>query len=63
MASRGTSAHRGFAAMDPAKQREIASLGGRASGGNFKHDSARASLAGRKGGEASHGGGRTSSRA
>ncbi|MFO0624728.1 MAG: KGG domain-containing protein [Polyangiales bacterium] len=50
---------RGFAAMDPAKQREIASKGGRAShekgtGHEWSSESARA--AGRKGGLASHGG-------
>lgn len=50
---------RGFAAMDPSKQREIASKGGRAShahgtGHEWNSDSARA--AGRKGGLASHGG-------
>ena len=48
---------RGFAAMDRAKQREIASKGGQASGGNFKNNPARASEAGRKGGERSQGGG------
>lgn len=47
--------NRGFASMDGAKQREIASKGGRASGGNFKNDPARASEAGRKGGQASGG--------
>lgn len=41
---------RGFASMDEAKQREIASKGGKASGGNFKNDPERASEAGRKGG-------------
>lgn len=41
---------RGFAAMDEAKQREIASKGGKASGGNFKNDRERASEAGKKGG-------------
>ncbi|TNC72609.1 general stress protein [Rubellimicrobium roseum] len=46
---------RGFAAMDPEKQRAIASKGGKASGGNFKNDPARAAQAGRKGGEASGG--------
>lgn len=56
----GTS-NRGFAAMDDQKQREIASKGGKASGGNFKNDPQRASEAGRKGGQASRGGGRTSS--
>ncbi len=40
---------RGFAAMDAAKQRAIASKGGQASGGNFAHDRARASEAGRNG--------------
>lgn len=38
---------RGFASMDEAKQREIASKGGRASGGNFKNDRAKASRAGK----------------
>ena len=42
---------RGFASMDSDKQREIASKGGRASGGNFKNDPERASEAGRKGAE------------
>jgi general stress protein YciG len=49
----GQPSRRGFAAMDREKQREIASKGGRASGGNFKNDPARASEAGRKGGERS----------
>lgn len=61
---------RGFASMDEKKQKEIASKGGSASGGNFKNDPARASQAGKKGAEAqpteakakgganSHGGGR-----
>lgn len=44
---------RGFAAMDPAKQREIASKGGKASGGNFANDRSRAAEAGRVGGKAS----------
>lgn len=48
-------APRGFAAMDRDKQRAIASKGGKASGGNFKNDPARAAAAGRKGGEASGG--------
>jgi uncharacterized protein len=43
--------NRGFAAMDEKKQREIASKGGQASGGNFKNDPGRASEAGRKGGQ------------
>jgi uncharacterized protein len=50
---------RGFAAMDPAKQREIASKGGKAShalgrGHEWNKESAR--IAGSKGGKASHGG-------
>ena len=50
---------RGFAAMDPAKQKEIASKGGKAShalgtGHEWNSDSARE--AGRKGGQASRGG-------
>ncbi len=43
---------RGFAAMDDDMQKAIASEGGRASGGNFKHDPARASEAGKKGAKA-----------
>src|SRR6516164_5812426 len=42
--------NRGFASMDEEKQREIASKGGQASGGNFANDPARAAEAGRKGG-------------
>lgn len=42
---------RGFASMDANKRREIASMGGRASPGNFKKDRQRASEAGRRGGE------------
>ena len=38
---------RGFASMDPEKQRAIASKGGKASGGNFAKDRKRASEAGR----------------
>ncbi len=37
--------------MDEDKQREIASKGGKASGGNFKNNPQRASEAGRKGGQ------------
>jgi general stress protein YciG len=44
---------RGFASMDEDKQREIASKGGQASGGNFKNDREKASRAGKKGGRAS----------
>lgn len=43
---------RGFASMDESKQRDIASKGGKASGGNFKNDPARASEAGKKGARA-----------
>lgn len=46
----GNKSKRGFASMDPAKQKEIASRGGKASGGNFRNDPMRASEAGRKGG-------------
>lgn len=52
MAGRNTS-NQGFAGMDKDKQREIASQGGQASGGNFKNDPERASEAGKKGGQAS----------
>lgn len=45
---------RGFASMDPMLQRQIASKGGQASGGNFKYDREKARRAGRKGGKASH---------
>lgn len=41
--------NRGFASMDEGKQREIASMGGKASGGNFKNDPQRAREAGKKG--------------
>lgn len=50
---------RGFAAMDPAKQRAIASKGGKASheqGTGHEWNSQTAREAGRKGGMASHGG-------
>ena len=48
--------HRGFAAMDEEKQREIAKKGGESQGkennpGNFANDRQRAAEAGRKGGE------------
>jgi len=54
----GTS-NRGFASMDPALQRQIASKGGRSvppEERSFSKDRALAAEAGRKGGEASHGG-------
>ena len=44
---------RGFGSMDEDKQREIASEGGKASGGNFANDRERAAEAGRKGGQQS----------
>lgn len=56
MAKASKKAKRGFAAMDKEKQRAIASRGGAASGANFKHDPARASLAGSKDGKASRSG-------
>lgn len=48
---------RGFASMDPAKQRAIASKGGKmahAMGSAHQWDSEQARAAGRKGGQASH---------
>lgn len=44
--------NRGFASMDEDKQKEIASKGGQASGGNFANDRQRASAAGKKGAKA-----------
>ena len=44
--------NRGFAGMDDQKQKDIASQGGQASGGNFKNDPQRASSEGKKGAEA-----------
>ncbi len=44
--------------MDDDKQREAASKGGEASGGNFKNDPERAAEAGKKGGQSSSGGDR-----
>jgi len=61
---RGSSS-RGFASMDPQKQREIASAGGRAAhkqGVAHEWTSDEARAAGRKGGQHSHGGGRSSQR-
>lgn len=54
----GTS-KRGFASMDPARQREIARKGGASVPSekrSFSQDRSLAAEAGRKGGEASHGG-------
>jgi general stress protein YciG len=55
---KGTS-NRGFASMDEAKQREIASKGGRSvapQDRSFSQNRKLAAEAGRKGGQASHGG-------
>lgn len=41
---------KGFASLSPERRKELASKGGRNSGGNFKHDPKRASEAGKKGG-------------
>jgi general stress protein YciG len=56
---------RGFAGMSEDKRRAIASKGGKAQGkatnpGNFANDREKAAAAGQKGGQNSHGGGRTS---
>lgn len=54
-----TKQRRGFAAMDPAKQKEIASRGGKASheqGTGHEWTSEAARIAGRKGGQVSRGG-------
>jgi len=59
------SSKRGFASMDPEKQREIASKGGKAAhakGTAHEWTSHEARQAGRKGGLMSHGGGRKSSK-
>ena len=53
-----TRSRRGFAAMDPERQRQIASEGGRAAhmqGTAHKWTSEESRIAGRKGGEASRG--------
>jgi general stress protein YciG len=57
MANSGKS-NRGFASMDPEKQRQIASKGGQSvppEERSFSKDPALAASAGRKGGQASHG--------
>ena len=61
-----TPSRRGFAAMDKDRQREIARKGGASvpdEKRSFSQDRDLAAAAGRKGGEASHGGGRTSRQA
>ncbi len=58
-----TPSRRGFAAMDKERQREIARKGGASvpdEKRSFSQDRDLAAAAGRKGGEASHGGGRAS---
>jgi general stress protein YciG len=67
MAQNDNGSNRGFASMDEDKQREIASKGGQSQGkennpGNFANDREKASEAGRKGGEASRGGGNSDNR-
>ena len=60
--NRGRSSNRGFASMDPQRQREIASEGGRAAhrqGVAHEWSSEEAREAGRKGGQNSRGGGRS----
>lgn len=57
---------RGFAGMSEEKRRAIASKGGQSQGkdnnpGNFANNREKAVAAGQKGGQNSHGGGRTSS--
>ncbi len=55
----GNTSRRGFASMDPARQREIARKGGASVPSekrSFSQDRSLAAEAGRKGGEASHGG-------
>lgn len=62
--SQSRTSRRGFASMDPQRQREIASAGGRAAhkqGVAHEWSSEEARQAGRKGGQNSHGGGRTRS--
>jgi general stress protein YciG len=62
--NQGGSSQRGFASMDSDRQREIASKGGQsvpAEERSFSRDRELASEAGRKGGENSHGGGRSGS--
>jgi uncharacterized protein len=56
------SSNRGFASMDPEKQRQIASKGGKAAhqkGSAHEFDSQEARQAGKKGGQSSQGGRRS----
>ena len=58
----GGTSNRGFASMDRERQRQIASKGGKSvppGERSFAQNRKLAAEAGRKGGEASHGGGRT----
>jgi general stress protein YciG len=48
---KSSDSERGFGSMDEKKQREIASKGGKESGGNFANDRERASEVGKKGGQ------------
>lgn len=60
----GRTSNRGFASMDPEKQREIARKGGESVPNekrSFSQDRELAAMAGRKGGEASQGARRRSS--
>lgn len=60
-AEKNNGSSRGFASMDPARQKEIASKGGQsvsAEKRSFSQNRDLAAQAGRKGGQASHGGGR-----
>lgn len=57
MAQEDNTSKRGFGSMDPERQREIASEGGKSQGkennpGNFANDPEKAREAGRKGGQA-----------
>lgn len=54
--SSSDTAKQGSASMDKEKQRDDTPGTSKESGGNFKNDPERAAKAGKKGGEASHGG-------
>lgn len=57
MAKKSKQGGRGFAGMDPERQRDIASMGGKAAherGTAHQFDSREGAEAGRKGGKASH---------
>ena len=62
--SEGRTSNRGFASMNAERQRQIASMGGKAvpdEKRSFSQNRRLAAEAGRKGGQASHGGGGSSS--